>query len=409
MVRIHSIVIAVSLAIAYPSIALAEDGPCGGGLELNGSEVILKQPIPAETPLSAETRTCVQAIAAAVTDRPFIRSMTVAARVTDEQRLDGQGLQIAKEVASVLIAAGVPERKISAVAPAVGHGQDPGVVLVYRERHNTERIARILGLSGSVEAGRARDLMRRAQTRQALVTHDYVQTYANSAALIRLADDSTLYLGPESLLRLGKVGLDDKLQRRVQIELAVGEVIAFAPPGRDIAVFEITTRTAVAGVRGTKFRMGTDGADGGDSRLETLKGAVAFSQPAAASAGSGAQPAASSVLVERGFGSLVQSGGAPTPPRPLLPAATITSPRLGEIDASRQLTWQAVSGAAAYRVKLARDAQFVGELKQWTESGTSATLDASLPSGKWFWRVQAVDGDGLIGFPSKIYAFEVRR
>jgi len=28
-------------------------------------------------------------------------------------------------------------------------------------------------------------------------------------------------------------------------------------------------------------------------------------------------------------------------------------------------------------------------------------------TGRWFWRVAAVDGDGFTGLPSKIYAFSV--
>ena len=418
MIRIHPLLFVLCIAVAFPAITLADqtartdtartndDGPCGGKMELTEGEVILKQPIPLETPLSQVTRTCLQAIAAAVVDRPYIRSMTVAARVSDEQRVAGKGLELANAVAKALTDAGIPERRISAVSPAIGHGQDPGVVLVYRERHNTERVASIVLMSGVVETGKARDSMRRARARQDLVTHDYLRTQENSAAMLRLADESRLYLGPDSMVRLGKVGLDETLRRQVQLDLAAGEVIVFAAPHKDSAVFEITTRTAVAGVRGTEFRFATDGLENGGSRLETLEGAVEFKKPADPSSG---QPAPAPVVVDKGFGSVVKSGGAPTPPRPLLPGAILTGPLLGAFPTPPTLQWQAVSGATAYRIEFARDAKFVGELKQWTETGTSAKLDASLPSGKWFWHVQAIDADGLIGVSSKIYAFEVRR
>ena len=397
MTRTHFAVlllVAPMVLLHSPGQAAADSGPCGE-LRLADGEVIVQRALPAVSPLSNETKACLQAVGKAVADRPYIRSITVAARMTAEQRQDGKGLEVANAAADALIQSGVPKHRVSVVAPAIGHGQSPGIALVYRERRTTRRVARIVSVTGSVHRGRELESLQQARKGNDLVVHDHVRTAENSSAVVLLADKSLLYIGSQSMVRFGTIELDQNLQRQVRLDLVTGEVFVMASRAASGALFEIVTRTAVAGVRGTHFRVSID--EQGTNRLSTATGAVEL-----------INPAGQSVQVNAGYGSLAQPGQPPLPPRPLLRGAIIAAPRLGTFQQAPSLSWKPVTGAIAYRVELARDAQFTRELVQSELEGTTMTADPSLASGKWFWRVMAIDADSLVGLPSKIYAFEVR-
>lgn len=383
------------VVLAMPSVAAADDGPCGG-FQLQDGQVITKNPLPAAAPLPEDAKLCLRAVAALFAQRPYVRSITVAARVPDQQRANGDGIKLAMAVTEVLAEAGLPKTKLSAVAPSIGHGQSAGILLAYREGRSERRIARILGVTGTARHGRVLDTMRAAKRKDDLGVYEYVDTAADSSVLMRLADRSTLIVGENTTLRLGKLTLDNNLQRQVQLELVKGEIFTFAAPGQTSASFEIRTRTAVAGVRGTSFRTSVD--DAQTARIETHTGAVELNSDTG-----------QSVAVNKGFGSLSRPGQAPLEPRSLLPGAIIKSPLKGAAAAPVDLEWKPVANAVSYRIELARDAQFTRELKRQESPTQKLTLSPSFPSGKWFWRVQAIDSDGLMGMPSKIYAFDVRR
>ena len=63
-----------------------------------------------------------------------------------------------------------------------------------------------------------------------------------------------------------------------------------------------------------------------------------------------------------------------------------------------------MGGAKRYLVEVASDAEFGRDLQ--TVQSTSARLAMpGLARGKYFWRVMAVDQDGFVGMPSKVFAF----
>jgi hypothetical protein len=128
-------------------------------------------------------------------------------------------------------------------------------------------------------------------------------------------------------------------------------------------------------------------------------------------AGKGAQ-----VEVPGGKGTRVEPGKAPEPPRPLLPAPAWSVPgarevllALGGAPQPYALKWQPVPGAVSYRAVLARDESLndlvseaapLAEAAQALEAGT-------LPPGRYYARVQAVDAVGLPGMPSMPRRVEV--
>ncbi len=372
--------------LAVPAAEQAAD-PCGG-VRLAGGRVETGQPL---VPGGKDTQACLQRVAEELRARKDIRSITVAARLPDAERLDGKGLAQAQAAADVLVSAGVPRSRVSAVAPPIDGTEAAALHVAYVERPSRRPVARLRS-GGEVKVGQEAAEQKARAAGDVLYAQDVVSTGAGYAEL-ELADGSVLRVAPESELRLGVVGLNAQGQRQVQLEVLRGTVeadVARADPG---SVFELRTRTAVAGVRGTAFR--TSAEDGETSRLETLEGRVALG------AGQG------DVEVSGGQGSRVKGGGAPEAPRALLAAPDIQAPRLGTVPTGAKLAWKGVPGARRYRVEVARTADFDAELRRFTTEGAELALEP-LPAGKWFWRVRPLDVDGFEGYSSKIYAFDLR-
>ncbi|MBT8493885.1 MAG: hypothetical protein KJO07_12605 [Deltaproteobacteria bacterium] len=116
------------------------------------------------------------------------------------------------------------------------------------------------------------------------------------------------------------------------------------------------------------------------------------------------------VQVAAGFGTKVEKGKEPTPPRPLPPSPKLDFPRrvfpaLGGTSLLAA-SWTAEPQAVRYRVVVSRDAQgrtpvAAGDV---TETGTSV---AGLPPGRYFLTVASVDADGFEGTPSPPAVIEV--
>ena len=79
-------------------------------------------------------------------------------------------------------------------------------------------------------------------------------------------------------------------------------------------------------------------------------------------------------------------------PRPLAPAPAAASAFVPAF------SWTAVAGAARYEVQLASDQRFqsivVGASRPVSTVNTNATVDTSLPTGRYWWRVRAVGSAG---------------
>ena len=204
----------------------------------------------------------------------------------------------------------------------------------------------------------------------------------NSKLNIKLADGSIVSMQPNSTLTLDTLSMysgggmvDTKLR------LQQGKLEAEANPAHVQGnQMQIITPTAVAAVRGTKFRVTSDDIS---IRQETLEGKVGFIA------------AGEEVGVAKGFGSLSDGGKAPLPPVLLLPApATDQLPnKLDTLPISFSLPAQ--DGAVAWLGKVSPDAQFNNIAA--TSQGASLHF-ADLPDGHYFLKVRAQDKQGLEGY-----------
>jgi hypothetical protein len=211
-----------------------------------------------------------------------------------------------------------------------------------------------------------------------------LMTGENSKLNIKFADGSIVSMQPNSTLKLDTLSMysgggmvDTKLR------LQAGKLETEANPthlqGNQM---QISTPTAVAAVRGTKFRVSTDETS---IRQETLEGKVGLSA------------AGEEVAVDKGFGSLSEGGKPPLPPVLLLPAPT-TASLATKLDALPvTFNMPAQDGAVAWLGKVSADAQF-NSLAASSLSNNANLSFNDLPDGKYYLKVRAKDKQGLEGY-----------
>jgi len=145
--------------------------------------------------------------------------------------------------------------------------------------------------------------------------------------------------------------------------------------------FIIETPTAMSSVRGTGYRVGSDGSR---SQVEVTEGRVAVG-------GAGRQ-----VTVASGEGTFAAAGARLSAPRPLLPPPEATSIAMVPGEMPARLSWAPVEGASAYRVQIAESADFPALLHDRIVD-TEGDHPPGLPAGDYHLRVRAIDGDGIEG------------
>lgn len=146
---------------------------------------------------------------------------------------------------------------------------------------------------------------------QVLDEGDKLFTGANSLVKLRFADDSVVNLQPNAVMQIvssRKQYQSDKMQIVVDVQQGRTEVLA-NPEHKANRQFKVKTPSAVAVVRGTKFRVGSEA---GKTIEETLGGSVDFAVNA------------DKVQVGKGFGSFAEAGQPPAKPIALPPAPDVT-------------------------------------------------------------------------------------
>ncbi|MDF3834861.1 FecR domain-containing protein [Cupriavidus basilensis] len=221
-----------------------------------------------------------------------------------------------------------------------------------------------------------------------------IETGAGATVTMELGDGSRVTLPPASTIEVrrlrafSRTGLTDAV-----IGIGQGEVDSrVAPRGTGVGRFEIHTPSLVTGVRGTRFRVGTED---GASQSAVLEGKVQ------ARSRRGQQAA-----VRAGYGISVSSAGMLAQPVTLLPApvlAPLPRPLLGS---HAVVSWSPVAHAVGYRVVVARDAVQTELLSSQTVSGAQATLQ-DLPEGDLYVGVSALDARQL-GGAGTVMPFTVR-
>ena len=119
-----------------------------------------------------------------------------------------------------------------------------------------------------------------AKTDQKIIATDTIITGKNARTKIVMADKNEIHLSPDSKVEIKEYGADHKGKVNVLIKLLNGKVRANVRQkydGKD-KVFQIQTRTAVAGVRGTEFAANFDDTTS-RAQIVTFDGSVEFGLP----------------------------------------------------------------------------------------------------------------------------------
>ncbi len=365
-----------------------------GKIEFANNKISIEKALPAEMPLAEATQACLREVAEEAAKRPRFRSLTATVRVSDKAQADRQGLAIGEAVKQIFIDGGLRKNRVSVVSPGIRRGEDAGIELTYQERHAGQPIAKVVELDGSAAHGADLAALSQTSTGTALHKQEYLDSQDQGRAITELADKSQLQVEPASLIRFKKVSMNSDYKRQVEIEVVRGTVNTVATHSEG-ASFLVVTKSATVEVKGTVFR--TSVTENGSTRVEVEDGEVVVGNEQG------------KVEVGAGQGAMVELGQAPEQARSLLPMAAGQRPLSGTFAEAPTLSWEPVVGASGYVLDIAANAEFNRNIEriEVSDGASSLTVDASLPAGKWFWRVRALDADGFTGMPSKIFAFNI--
>jgi hypothetical protein len=214
---------------------------------------------------------------------------------------------------------------------------------------------------------------------------DEVTTASDSSVSIEFADGSSLRIGAGSRVVfdiLSVAGGTAFVDTRLRLLKGSTTMRAQARRARGSRT-EIQTPAALSAVRGTDFRVGVLEANDA-MRTEVLSGGVAVSARAR------------TVAVAAGFGTVVDVGAPPRPPRPLLPAPELTDVPAVLERVPVRIRVSEVAGATAYRLEIARDSAFSQVVAERVASTPSIT-GPDLADGSYVLRVRAIDALGQEG------------
>ncbi|WP_394779955.1 FecR domain-containing protein [Undibacterium sp.] len=262
--------------------------------------------------------------------------------------------------------------------------------------------ATVVALAGQSTAKNADGSESVLQVGSTLAEGSQVTTSRNGFLSLALPDKSRISIPSNSQVRLSKLRMAKyTMSPRTEITLIQGRVESTVTPleaskGR----FEVRSPLAIAGVRGTHFRVGVN--DNGIAN-EVLTGKVAV----------GTQGKPNAVLVPAGQGNIVSSQSVGKPLALLLPPELANGYQLQE-KPTVQIAVQKMDGAAAYHAQIASDANAQNLLAEsrisgagtdtGTNAGTGTVTDFrfkfdGLPDGSYFVRTTAIDALGLEGLP----------
>ena len=244
--------------------------------------------------------------------------------------------------------------------------------------------AEVLIISGQSGILNSDNSLQAVTVGQQLGSGTTLATRDNSKLSIKFADGSILKMESNSELKLDALSLysgggmvDTKLR------LQQGRLEAQANPKHMQGnTMQISTPTAVAAVRGTQFRVATDGET---IRQETLDGNVTLTA------------ASEEVSVKKGYGSLSEAGRPPLPPVALLPAPTVTGlpAKFDKLPVSFAIPAQ--TAAVVWVGKISSDAQFNRILVE-KSSNNNDLVFSNLPDGDYYLSVRGADKQGLEGY-----------
>lgn len=235
-----------------------------------------------------------------------------------------------------------------------------------------------------------------AQPGMAIGEGQQLETGANGSAVLALADGSRVKLPPSSLAEVitsrGPGATDAQAARLAAdgwfsgaMRMLRGSVEVLAAKVRRGPPLEVTTPTAVVGVRGTQYRVALDG-ETKVTRSEVLEGQVKLESP---------QRSVGTDLAA-GFGAAIDATAKKPEPVKLLPPPDLAA--MPERFERPLVRFALPTEQATVRVQVAQDEAFERIVSDGKVVAGSDVRIAGLDDARWFLRARRLDAQGIEGF-----------
>lgn len=202
---------------------------------------------------------------------------------------------------------------------------------------------------------------------------------------ILLHPHSEILISPESKLELQNLSGPVEENNLLELYLERGSAEAEIEPNTGTQ-FLIGTPTAIAAVRGTRYRTTTLGDNDGTTRTEVLTGVVKVS-------------AQNSLMVSSGYGVLTAKDGVVSKPKALLPAPEITKGHMN-LPLPVVLEWSSYARESGWQVKLL-DPKNGGTIIQRAKTSKPHIEFTHLLETCYTLLVRAIDHEGFHGMESE--------
>jgi hypothetical protein len=249
--------------------------------------------------------------------------------------------------------------------------------------------AKVVALAGKVIEIKKNGVEAELEIGSIVTEGSQILTSKNSFASLVLSDDSRVSVPSNSQINFAKLRIT-KLTKspRTEIKLVQGRIESkITPLSQNKGRYEVTSPLAIAGVRGTHFRVGIN--DNGVGN-EVLEGTVAV----------GKKETPSAILLPAGQGNVVSATSVGKAIN-LLPAPNLVDGFQLQERPSLQFMSQAVSNAVAYHAQISTDVEAQNIVQELQSKEGHFKFDG-LDDGNYFIRVTAIDALHLEGMPNTL-------
>ena len=255
--------------------------------------------------------------------------------------------------------------------------------------------ARVIALSGVVTSISADNILIRLQPGSRVIEGMQIETSVNGFVTLELPDNSRISVPSNSQIRMTTLRATRYTRSpRTTVTILHGSVESVVSPLKENkGSYRIVSPSAIAGVRGTHFRVAVL-ADGSTANA-LFDGVIELERPASRQR----------ATLQRGTGNVVSMKGigAPTP--------LLVAPNLREVpdrrDASEvRFDVTPEAGAVSYHLQLANDIEAQHPFAE-TRSAASLIRLANIADGDYSVRLSAIDAHGIEGF-SRVIPISLR-
>ena len=224
---------------------------------------------------------------------------------------------------------------------------------------------------------------------------NWVTTGKESAVEITFEDSSSFFLRDNTTLGVTFTLRNEPIYIIRKLLLNIGQTISKVKSTTGYENrFEIHTPSAIAGVRGTNFRVSVDKEE--STRSESLEGSIIV------------EAMDKEVRLRKGEGTLVRKGEEPLKPRTLLPPPALVQWEPLYRSLPLKFKFKQQERASFYHIIFAKDSEFLEVLKDKLIRPEEMFRFSSLDDGMYFLRASSIDDIGLEGLPSEPVLIKVR-